>query len=1280
MVNIRNPQDIVERVKQLPPLTKANVLEQAYQEQPIDDPRDRASILGNLLTDLGSFAELGLHLVKSPYYLAKAYTDDPETFFSKAATTTMNVPGMLWEGIKEQYKDGFWKAMHRQPFTTTTDVLMLPAIMSLPVKASAKVASRIGASPALVEKIISRAKFIESLPVRGLKTAGNLIRKPLETYEPTLALLGKLELTQSAKEVRNLIGDSFRRASGDVENIILNEYKNLGKINEIERLNIEKAYRGLLLDSEIEAFSDNAKSVLQHFTEDVNASKQLLFSQGVLTREAAKISEFTPAIMRESKAKLALEQAGLFAKHNFTADKFLTLPQSKQLAIIDDVEVILNKAGFVKPVYATIFRERPPLSFSEKFLGAVEGPQTGGVGAKIGMLEKRIKASQDYIKDPLHTIPRQMANQAFFKRVFIEGLNDTLDFLRENYNARPLILEEIKRLGGMTPKGFEIINLDEIVTPNAQTLTGSVQLMKEALKDVQSGIREIRTEARIKRVQDLTQALLTNKELDPDILLASPNLWLVPTGSGQTIVNSLRPGMPTGMWGTAMGVYDSASQAMKVGFLAFNAPFYIGNIISGAVLSAFHGGITPLAIWRLTRKEWRELMNELPEVYANVYRAIELGHAPKGVQNIPLLGKVFSAGEFLLRNANQRIDEFYRKLVWLTSAQKQAEILKFQKFFDSGYSSYDMIKKIATEPELRRQISTNQRAVLLKIGLVSKAVEKIDEEITNLRLKSARKQFIKAEEEIGKLEAKGLKQRLSTEEKIGQKQAVVHKRIRTQITNAQNKIKNLETLRNQLEYNLYTERLRAEEKLGQKEDVLTKREIAKAKAISSEVNFEGRKKRLYKLDKQIDRLNKKLSDIARKGGKEVEILAKNLNRLKTLRDKIEIEALKDFALIEKKAARVETTLEKQLKMNIKIITKEINDLKTYQQKLMQMRFMPAQEAFNRQLYLIRQRGVLQNQYDGLRNQLESTTSKTLQSAFDDAKEAVNKTLFDYYDLPVLERAMARRVFLFYGWFRNLNLLIAKAPFIRTKTTFAWNRIARLAVDIANDPNKPVWLKDYMPIGATENGDQIWINLRVVNPFQGVVTKGFGDVVSRLNPIIQVGFQIVNGRNLFTKKPIDTEYITAYNGVIYRRDPITGKVSPLSPIDIPAMNTSTFESIWQKMPFTWQIGALWDMLSGKRPEENLLQIKPILDGDNKPFIPYWMRYIPSMFGINVKTGAELAARIYFDERQKQGVLRQLRKKVLYFRRIGTDEALQHARAMEMMVDDIEIGEWDLFVVR
>lgn len=159
---------------------------------------------------------------------------------------------------------------------------------------------------------------------------------------------------------------------------------------------------------------------------------------------------------------------------------------------------------------------------------------------------------------------------------------------------------------------------------------------------------------------------------------------------------------------------------------------------------------------------------------------------------------------------------------------------------------------------------------------------------------------------------------------------------------------------------------------------------------------------------------------------------------------------------------------------------------------------------------------------------------------DEAIVAGNRLAGDMMRMHPVERVYLRRSVPFYTYTKAMTLFVAKLPFVHPGKVFLWNRWAHLVADMRQDDDFPEWLKDYVPVGHTQDGSTVYIRLSTMLPWGGIRTAEIGQVpvpslldVASQNPAVKVLFELRGGPT-WTKRPWSTtETMTRLdNGEVY----------------------------------------------------------------------------------------------------------------------------------------------------
>lgn len=220
----------------------------------------------------------------------------------------------------------------------------------------------------------------------------------------------------------------------------------------------------------------------------------------------------------------------------------------------------------------------------------------------------------------------------------------------------------------------------------------------------------------------------------------------------------------------------------------------------------------------------------------------------------------------------------------------------------------------------------------------------------------------------------------------------------------------------------------------------------------------------------------------------------------------------------------------------------------------------------------------------------SAARDLVQKSLDD----VNTYLFDYFNLHPFERQLMRRVFPFWTWVRNTNILLGKAAkdaFAQPLKFLAYQRMSKMSFDLLDDQDFPQWLKGHVLLGGGQDGSFLFFNLRRYNPFFGIGLQAL--TLSSVNPFIKVVYEMVAGKNVWTEKPFrSNEVMMTYSGRQLRYNPETGRFTEkpyLPPIHSHILNQFPQHTWLNRMinPFVQTDGG------------NVFQPEPIRDINGRP---------------------------------------------------------------------------------
>lgn len=169
----------------------------------------------------------------------------------------------------------------------------------------------------------------------------------------------------------------------------------------------------------------------------------------------------------------------------------------------------------------------------------------------------------------------------------------------------------------------------------------------------------------------------------------------------------------------------------------------------------------------------------------------------------------------------------------------------------------------------------------------------------------------------------------------------------------------------------------------------------------------------------------------------------------------------------------------------------------------------------------------------------------LRAQVDIARKAVargNAFTGDYIGLGPIEQGVFRRVIPFYPWLKAMNMLAFRLPFLSPVRTFLWHRYSMAVWSMIGDHELPETMQGYVPVGARETGELVWLRLSTAtSPFGGVRKSKVGNVpipaaanVVSQNPFLSLGFRVFGGRTEYDvgAVPYGEPWVNLTNGDLY----------------------------------------------------------------------------------------------------------------------------------------------------
>jgi len=223
---------------------------------------------------------------------------------------------------------------------------------------------------------------------------------------------------------------------------------------------------------------------------------------------------------------------------------------------------------------------------------------------------------------------------------------------------------------------------------------------------------------------------------------------------------------------------------------------------------------------------------------------------------------------------------------------------------------------------------------------------------------------------------------------------------------------------------------------------------------------------------------------------------------------------------------------------------------------------------------------------------------------------MNQFAGEYDALHPFARRWFRRAVPFYVFAKAMATLAFRMPFMRPKTTFMWNRISKMYLDMWQDEELPSWIRHYMPMGTDKDGNIIFMRWTGLSPAESVRLgtwegnlRGPGDIPipSILDPVSQNPFLklVFDQRGGWSRDTVQSgEYIVDfYRGEAYQYD--NGRI-------VRAIPQSDFlRTAFNMFPqVQWADMAMNSHVQSKRGW--LFHDDPILDADGEPAYPieFW----------------------------------------------------------------------------
>ena len=283
------------------------------------------------------------------------------------------------------------------------------------------------------------------------------------------------------------------------------------------------------------------------------------------------------------------------------------------------------------------------------------------------------------------------------------------------------------------------------------------------------------------------------------------------------------------------------------------------------------------------------------------------------------------------------------------------------------------------------------------------------------------------------------------------------------------------------------------------------------------------------------------------------------------------------------------------------------------------------------------------------------------------KEAVDQTnsfLFDYFTLHPWERDALRRIYPFWTFTRNFNLLmgrIAKSGLQHPARSMAVTRMANLSLELAGDIEFPEYAGFFIPLMSGEDGTLIGMDLERWLPFWNLGTGALD--ISNTAPLIKMAYERVTGTNAWVKKPFTSnETAVTWGGDVVRFDTNTKRFTYARPVP------PLVEHIARQFP---QYNFLREMLYPylQKDDGTLIDPSPVLGPNGRPVIEKdQLNLVARFMGLGLK---DVNPQRYLAKRRKYRaiILRKLYKDIrsLY---TSPDERQEALDAFRYVVEDTE----------
>lgn len=145
---------------------------------------------------------------------------------------------------------------------------------------------------------------------------------------------------------------------------------------------------------------------------------------------------------------------------------------------------------------------------------------------------------------------------------------------------------------------------------------------------------------------------------------------------------------------------------------------------------------------------------------------------------------------------------------------------------------------------------------------------------------------------------------------------------------------------------------------------------------------------------------------------------------------------------------------------------------------------------------------------------------------DEAIDAGNRLAGAYNRLHPVERTVFKRLVPFWTYTKTMTKLVVSLPYLYPKRMFLWNRWSQIVADQFRDPEAPEWLKDYIPVGHTDDGATVIVKVSQFIPWNGVRASEIGGMsvpglldFPQAHPLGKLYMELKGATPEYSKRPI-----------------------------------------------------------------------------------------------------------------------------------------------------------------